>query len=127
GTRARGAAQQLHFLTLLRLARLRSRHHSQPVTTADPAAGILGHRQMLAPNDDINAVLNVKPGGGGRRWFTAKRAILVVLALVVAVGLWWWIGSGSESRTVYTTAEGTRGGLTVTISATGTVEPINQV
>jgi HlyD family secretion protein len=51
-----------------------------------------------------------------------------VVVLLAAGGLWyWWASSSATSDTVYTTAPVARGDLTVTVSATGTVEPTNQV
>jgi HlyD family secretion protein len=64
-------------------------------------------------------------GGRSRGW---GRAGLVLAALAVAAIAWgvaMWSGSTTDMR--YLTAEVARGGLRVTVSATGTVEPTNLV
>jgi HlyD family secretion protein len=53
---------------------------------------------------------------------------IAVVALVVVAGAWAWNSSrGTASAVTYTTAPVTRGDLTVTVAATGTLQPINQV
>ena len=48
---------------------------------------------------------------------------LLSLAVIAAVGaIWWYVGSGSSVR--YTTAAVTRGAVTRTVTATGTVNPV---
>jgi HlyD family secretion protein len=77
-----------------------------------------------AAEPDIAAVLKQSRSSG--RW---RRVVYVVAAVVlVAAGAWVWLSSGSGSTAVvYTTAPATRGDLTVTVTATGTVEPTNEV
>jgi len=65
---------------------------------------------------------NGKSSGGGR-WLPIA---VLVLALVAAV--WWWLSPAQGRSTVrYMSTEATRGDLTVTVSATGTLQPTNQV
>ncbi len=57
-----------------------------------------------------------------------RLAIWGVLAVVLAGGAWYlWGGSASRSTVTYTTEAATTGDLTVTVTATGTVEPTNEV
>jgi HlyD family secretion protein len=72
--------------------------------------------------DSLQAVLG--PNGGRK-----KRLWWVIAAVIVAVGLWLWQPwSGSAAAKVsYETEPVTRGDLTVTVSATGNLQPINQV
>jgi len=77
-----------------------------------------------AAEPDIAAVLKGSRSSG--RWRRVLYA--VVVAVVVAAGAWVWWSSGSRSTAVeYTTQPVTRGDLTVTVTATGTVEPTNEV
>lgn len=72
--------------------------------------------------DSLQAVLG--PNGGRK-----KRGWWVMLAVIAAVGLMLWQPwSGSDAAKVsYDTEPVTRGDLTVTVSATGNLQPINQV
>jgi HlyD family secretion protein len=83
------------------------------------------HREP-AQGSDIAQTLgldNVR-GRSGRqgRW----AAILVVLLLVV-LGSWAWLAGHKSPDVRYVTAEATRGDLTVSVTATGTLQPVNQV
>jgi HlyD family secretion protein len=82
---------------------------------------------MLAPNDDIKSVLAI--GDRPARPARLRRALVwaVVAVLVVLAGLWWWGGRSSTAKISYTTAPVTRGNLVVSVSATGTVQPVNEV
>lgn len=73
---------------------------------------------------DIAAVLK-----GGRQKGRLRRFGWAALVLVVAgAGLWWTLGSGGGGPSVdYVTRPVTQGDLTVTVTATGTVEPTNEV
>jgi len=67
-------------------------------------------------------------GTGKNRHRRGKWAwVIAALALVLAIALWQWLASGESGATQYRTAEATRGDLTVTVTATGTLEPVNQV
>ena len=75
--------------------------------------------------DDIHAVLNLderSPRQRGLRWLVTA---LVVLLLAGSVLL--WLLPGEESAVRYETAAVQRGDLTVTVTATGTLQPVNQV
>ena len=74
---------------------------------------------------DIHAVLNSGPQRSGRhrrRWLVAVLGILLFGGITL-----FWLLHGNESAVRYQTAEVTRGNLTVTVTATGTLEPVNQV
>lgn len=80
--------------------------------------------QIETATPDVARTLGV--GGSGRtqkkRWIT-----WAVIAVVAAVLAYWFFGRGSVAPVRYTTAEVTRGSLVVTITATGNLEPRNQV
>jgi HlyD family secretion protein len=77
-------------------------------------------------DSDITETLGVTPGAGrGRR---LKRWLLLILLVVVVVGFLAWRKNSSGSNTVqYKTQEAKRGDLVVRVTATGTLEPTNQV
>ena len=78
----------------------------------------------MADRPDIKKVI-----GAGKTQGRATRIVLAALALVLlALAAWYWTARSSpgDART-YLTAEITRGDLTVTVTATGTVEPTNLV
>ena len=76
---------------------------------------------------DIEAVLglNRAKASGLRRW--RRLLLLAVLALAVAAGLYALVGGGGEAPLRYVTEPATRGNLTVIVTATGTVQPTNEV
>lgn len=63
--------------------------------------------------------------GGPRRWWWRLLILLVLLGAIVA-GLAFFLG-GSASAPLYETAEVSRGDLMVRVTATGNLQPINQV
>jgi HlyD family secretion protein len=80
------------------------------------------------PNDahvDIQQVLSAPgPAKGGRRWRWLVYS-MVVLVLGGLAYLWWAPSNGT--RLSYQTRVVKRGDITVTVTATGTLEPLNQV
>ncbi|HJV84235.1 MAG TPA: efflux RND transporter periplasmic adaptor subunit [Noviherbaspirillum sp.] len=77
-------------------------------------------------HQDIAAILETgKAAGraGRRRWITASILIIVLAALAYAAFRW----GNAEPPLNYLTEEVTRGNLVVTVSATGTLQPTNQV
>ena len=54
--------------------------------------------------------------------------IILAVAIAAAAGIWFWQGAGGETGAVrYTTEAATKDDIVVTVSATGTVEPLNTV
>ena len=74
-----------------------------------------------------HAVLGVEAAGKPRRrWL--RRLLLAAGALVLAAGAYLYLFEGGETaRQTYVTQPVTRGDLTVLVTATGSVQPINKV
>ena len=73
---------------------------------------------------DIAAVL--KSGRPRRR--LGRIAMWIGVAVVAAGAAWYfWAATGASSAVTYTTQSAKRGDLVVTVTATGTVEPTNEV
>ena len=77
------------------------------------------------PREDIHNLLNVGHHSPGRQRLRWLGAALVVLLL--AGGALLWLLPGEESAVRYETSGVQQGDLTVTVTATGTLEPVNQV
>jgi HlyD family secretion protein len=81
--------------------------------------------QSEQPRSDIQQVLNQERVSSRRRWVKVA-LILVVLLGLTAAGVQYF--SGNNGRQVrYLSAEVTRGDMTVKVTATGTLQPVNQV
>jgi HlyD family secretion protein len=77
-----------------------------------------------SPGSEIGAVLASGRKSGRRRRLLAIGAVVVVVLAGSAV----WLTSGSGGPSIaYTTQPVTQGDLTVTVTATGTVQPTNEV
>jgi HlyD family secretion protein len=72
---------------------------------------------------DLTALLEVN-GKGRRRW---RWVIGAIVALAVVAGGWYGLSGSKSTAVVYQTAEAAMGSLTVEVTATGTVEPTNEV
>jgi len=74
-----------------------------------------------------NNIINVL--GSGRRTSVLRRWRWpgAVLAVLLAGGGYWLLAPGKNTAVSYDTAGVQRGDLTVTVTATGTVQPVNQV
>jgi HlyD family secretion protein len=71
---------------------------------------------------DIEAIAKKRQRGHSRLW------IWIAAVVVIAAGGWYWFGQGGETGAVqYTTSPATRADIVVTVTATGTVEPVNTV
>ena len=85
------------------------------------------------PRTDTESAAGAAPGiadiiSTGKR--PRRRGRLAAAAIaVVAAGLagWWFLGASPSSEVSYVTQPVTRGDLTVSVTATGTVQPTNQV
>jgi len=74
---------------------------------------------------DINEVLGLDEAPSRRK---AGRWLIVGVALLAIVGsLAWYLSRRSGAAVQYKTVPVTRGDITVTVTATGTVQPVNQV
>jgi HlyD family secretion protein len=62
-----------------------------------------------------------------RRKRSLRRRVIMAVAAVLVIFVAVWISSKRSSRMEYATDEITRGSLTVTVSATGSLQPTNQV
>lgn len=62
-----------------------------------------------------------------KRFWTKKRIWLTVGGVATLFLLYLFVFSGGSREPAFVTAEVTRGPLTVTVSATGTLEPVNEV
>lgn len=74
---------------------------------------------------DVNAVLGtgIHRRGGRTKWIVAA-----AVALLLAAFAWFWLGGGGKGKQPhFETAAVQRGDLVVTVSATGTLQPTNQV
>lgn len=79
---------------------------------------------MNAPSRDIEAALGLNRPNH-RRW---TRAVLLLGVVVALAGSGWWLLGGPAPEAVpYAAEPATRAPLTVTVVATGTVEPTNLV
>lgn len=76
--------------------------------------------------DDAADISRLIATAGNRRRPWLWPAIGAAVA-ALALGLWWATSSGSDTTVSYDTAPVTRGALTVTVTATGTVQPTVKV
>ena len=77
-------------------------------------------------NMDIAEILAKGSGPGrGRRYLT--RALWLILAAALAFGVIRWGTGKSEDKTEYKTETAGQGNLVITVAATGTLQPTNQV
>lgn len=78
------------------------------------------NKQNEAASIETVLRLDRKPGKRSRLWW-------VLAVSGVAAIAFYFLGQGKETRAVYVTTPSTKGDLTMTVTATGTVFPINQV
>jgi HlyD family secretion protein len=83
--------------------------------------------QNLPDKQEIEKVLGLGPEARAKRWF--KRGIwLAVLALAIVGGVLWYQNSQTTANAViYETSPAKRADLTVTVTATGTIQPTTQI
>lgn len=86
------------------------------------------HEATSTPTGGAAAVADVIGTGRspGRRWAVWLLGALLALALVGG-GAWWWQGGGRTKTLLYRSTPAMLGTLRVGVSATGNLEPINQV
>ena len=82
---------------------------------------------MLAPNTDVQAVLKAADGPAWMRLLRRPWVLGLVALAIVAIG-WVVLTSGSgSSKVTYRTTPAEIGNLAVLVTATGTIQPINEV
>ena len=81
----------------------------------------------MSTNDarDIREVLDLDHAPRSRSWLRFIATAMLLLGIIAAVA--WYSATRSGTAVQYKTASITRGDLTVTVTATGTVQPVNQV
>jgi len=83
-------------------------------------------KSAAAPGADIAQTLGVGQSRDPRKHYFKLGGIAVVIIVIVII-VAQWIGNGNSQTIRYKTAEVTRGKLVVTVTATGTLQPVNQV
>jgi HlyD family secretion protein len=79
------------------------------------------------PDEDVRSILGLDRQ---RTWFAGYRStvVLAVIVILAAAGLaYWWLGVGAGTTVEYTTVPASRGDMVITVSAAGSLEPVNQV
>jgi HlyD family secretion protein len=83
-------------------------------------------RSAAAPAADVAQTLGVSHTKSRRKLYLKWTSIVaaIIITVIVAMQL---LGNGDSQKVHYSTAEASRGTLTVTVTATGTLQPVNQV
>ena len=77
---------------------------------------------------DIEAVLGLRRSRSSRLLQRLRAPLLIGLAVIAALAAYaFWQSNGSEGTVRYVTEPAAKGDLTVTVTATGTVQPTNEV
>ena len=82
---------------------------------------------MVAANSDIQDLLGV--AGGAGFWRRARPLMLWggLGLVIIGAAAWWWTSSALAPAVLYHSVAAKTGDLTINVSTTGTVQPINQV
>jgi HlyD family secretion protein len=82
---------------------------------------------MNTPDTALDTLLG--PSGGQRPWWRRPTPwVLIAVLALGAAGAWFWLGQRQAAATPqYQTQPATRGALTVTVTASGTLQPTTQV
>jgi HlyD family secretion protein len=83
--------------------------------------------KQLSPTEKLDVERVLRQGAPARGW--GRRAIWLVAGLAVAglAGVWFLQNGGGDTATSFRTAPVTRGALSVLVTATGSVQPTNEV
>ena len=84
------------------------------------------HKETLPTTGEIARTLGIEADGSPRNKFV-KWLVLMALLVSVIILLWLFLGRESTQTLRYETAEVSRGDLTIRVTATGALEPVNQV
>ena len=84
---------------------------------------------MQAPitSEDITSALGLDPRARTKRWTRRLAYVLTVALILAGAGLWYFSTRAATNAYTYDTATAERMGLTVSVTATGTVQPTTQV
>ncbi len=77
--------------------------------------------------EDISAALGMAPGARKRRWARRFGYAAAAAALLGLVSYWYYSSDATANGVAYDTALAVQTPLTVTVTATGTVQPTTQV
>lgn len=86
----------------------------------------INDKSVVAPGDNIAQTLGLHQTNDWRRGYLKWGGIAVAIIVLVGV-VWQLFGNGNSQAFRYKTADVTRGKLTVIVTATGTLQPVNQV
>lgn len=87
---------------------------------------VSNNRPATAVDADAARILGINSSGGQHRRYIKWGGIAAVI-VIIGIIAWQWSGNSHSQAMRYKTAEVARGTLTVTVSATGNLEPVNQV
>src|SRR5262245_58240793 len=77
--------------------------------------------------EDISAALGIDAGARKRRWARRFGYAAATVALLGFIGYWYYSSDATASAIDYDTAPAVQTPLTVTVTATGTLQPTTQV
>lgn len=81
---------------------------------------------QIAP-EDISTALEMAPGARKRRWVRRFFYLIAAAAFIGLAAYWYYSSSATASGVAYDTVPAVQTPLTVTVTATGTVQPTTQV
>jgi HlyD family secretion protein len=83
--------------------------------------------KQLSPTEKLDVERVLRQAAPARGWGRRALWLIAALALAVAAAFWLMPNGGADTATSYRTAPVTRGDLSVLVTATGSVQPTNQV
>ncbi len=81
--------------------------------------------ESSVPPRDVAELLRAEEPSQASRW-RRRLAVSAALVALLVIGLWWWWPTGSDGPR-YQSEPLRKGDMTVTVTATGTLQPVNQV